>query len=125
MPVCKADKFKLGHHPKSGNSETGGRRKNAIPESKLRVFKVLAYPFHRSLSAFLVAMGHHQEKLFSSQTGADVGLASVGHKNIREGPEHIVTCIVPEGIVDLLEKIQVTHHDPKRKAMPSGSTQLA
>ena len=110
---------------KSGDSETGGRGKNAVPESKLRVLKVFAHPFDRSLRAFLVGMGHHYEKLFSSQASADVGLASVGLENIREGLKHIVTCIVPEGIVDLLEMIQVSHHDPKRKAMPSGSTQLA
>jgi len=91
---------------KSRNSETGSRGKNAALESKLRACKVIVYPFDRSLSVLLVGM--------LPLNGTDAGLASVDPESIREGLEHIVTCLVPEGIVDLLEKVQVSHHDPKK-----------
>jgi hypothetical protein len=101
---------------KSRNSETGGRGKNAALESKLRVCKVFMYPFDRRLSVLLVSA-------CSPPNGADAGLASVDPESIREGLEHIVTCLVPEGIVDLLEKVQVSHHDPKKGShLPCGST---
>src|ERR1035441_3761814 len=107
------------------NSKASGRRHSVVPESKLRVFKLFTYSFDRSLRALFVGMGHHYQKFLSSQSSTHVRLACLRRQNLRECLKDGVTRIVPVGVVDLLEKIQVGHHCPKRKVMPSGCTQLA
>ena len=53
----------------------------------------------------------------------DVGLAGIRLENLGEALEHGVARMMSEGVVDLLEQIQVSHHHPDRKVMPSGGTQ--
>ena len=45
-------------------------------------------------------------------------------ENPREGLKNSVPRIVPVGIVDFLEQIQVSHHNPKGKVVPSGCTEF-
>src|SRR5450755_4706191 len=110
---------------KSCDSKASGRRHSVIPESKLRVFKLFTYSFDCSLRALFVCMGHHYQKFLSSQSSTHVRLACVHRQNLRECLECGVARIVPVGVVDLLEKIQVGHHCPKRKTVPGGCTQFA
>jgi hypothetical protein len=78
-----------------------------VPKSKLRAFKLFAYSFDRTLRTRLVGMGHHHQKFFSSQSSTHIRLACLRRQNVRECLECGVPGVVPVGVVDLLEKIQV------------------
>ena len=62
----------------------------------------------RSTAVFVpspVRVGHQYEEFLPSETSADVGLACMCLENPREGLKHSIACIVPVGVVDLLERI--------------------
>ena len=101
------------------------RDRDGPGEVELDLVEALGEPGCERDRLLLAAVGHDHRELLAADPADDVGHADRRAQVVGELRQHVVADGVPEDVVDLLEVVDVDHHDRHVRVLGRGKRQLA
>src|SRR5438552_6256593 len=110
---------------KTCNPKAGCNPESASFKSELVGLQLVPEPINCDLNIRLFNMGYHHDKLFASDATTYVRRSRVRPEKISELLQDDVAGFMSVSIIHTLERVQICHHDPKRKTVPGRPAELA
>ena len=103
----------------AGNRETNADRDRQLvagPDEEGLVGDRQAEPVGDDRRAAEICLGHHDDKFLATQAADQIDAAHIVQRALGELAQYIVAREMPIAVVDLLEMVDVEHHDSGRGA---------
>src|SRR5579862_2767705 len=131
-PLCRVqggisgvEKTREGHLLLTGsqwtNSKTRSNHQIAAAEIEIYRLELGANTLDRRQNALLAGVGEDHDEFFSAKASAHFARPGIPPENLRESFQDHVPGGVSEGIVHLLEAVDIRDHHPKRETVAGGT----